>query len=171
VTEERWMTIYGETVRALYGYLARRTGGIRELNEDIVQETYLRALESWKRKEAPQEPLAWLKRVARNLLIDYLRRSRAGLRVELDPDSAAVSPPAEDPSSRLDLCRAVSGLGGRKAKALEAFYFDGMSVREVASEMAVSERAVEGLLRRARRSLKARLPGFDDKGETHGQKL
>ncbi|MDD8025427.1 MAG: sigma-70 family RNA polymerase sigma factor [Acidobacteriota bacterium] len=171
MTEGQWLTIYRETLHPLYGYLARRTGGIRELSEDIVQETYLRALESWGRKGVPDSPLAWLKRVARNLLIDYLRRSRGGSRVELDPDSAADSRPSGDPAASLDICLAVSALGGRKARALEAFYFDGMSVREIASEMAVSERAVEGLLRRARRSLQARLPGFSDKGETREQEL
>jgi len=167
VTEQEWMTIYRDTVHPLYGYLARRTGGLRELSEDIVQETYLRALETWNRKGAPSEPLAWLKKVARNLLIDFLRRAKGKLRVELDPETAAAPGPSGDPLAALDLCLAVSSLGGRKAEAVEAFYFDGQSVREIAAKMAVTERAGEGLLRRARRSLKSRLPGRIGKGESH----
>jgi RNA polymerase sigma-70 factor, ECF subfamily len=171
VTEQQWMTIYKETVHALYGYVARRTGGVRELSEDIVQEAYLRALDVWNRKAAPDTPLAWLKRVARNILIDHLRSSRGAFRVELDPNVEAGGHPSGEPFSSLDICLAVSSLGGKKAAALEAFYFDGKSVREIASEMAITGRAVEGLLRRARRSLKSRLPGFNDKGETHEQEL
>jgi RNA polymerase sigma-70 factor, ECF subfamily len=167
VTEMQWLTIYRETVHPLYGYLARRTGGIRELSEDVVQETYLRALGSWGSKGAPNQPLAWLKRVALNILIDHLRRSKGAYRVELDPDAETGGESAHDPAKSLDICLAVAALGGRKAKALEAFYFDGMSVRQIASEMAISERAVEGLLRRARRSLKTRLPEFNDNGGNH----
>lgn len=164
MTEQEWLTIYRETVRPLYGYLARRTGGIRELSEDIVQETYLRALQSWGRKGAPETPLAWLKRVARNLLIDALRRAKGAYKVDLDPENAPDPQARGESAKSLDLCLAVSALGGRKAAALEAFYFDGKSVRQIAAEMAISERAVEGLLRRARRSLKTRLPEFHADG-------
>ncbi len=167
MTETQWMTIYRETVNPLYGYLARRTGGIRELSEDIVQETYLRALASWGRKGTPDIPLAWLQRVALNLLIDHLRRAKGDHRVELDPEAAPGDSPRGHTAIPLDICLAVSALGGRKARALELFYFDGKSVRQVASEMAISERAVEGLLRRARRSLKARLPEIHIVGGNH----
>lgn len=167
MTEAQWMTIYRETVRPLYGYLARRNGNIRELSEDIVQETYLRALQSWGRKGAPALPLAWLKRVALNILIDHARRFKGARRVDGDPEAAAGRGPREDPAKALDVCLAVAALGGRKARVLEAFYFDGKSVRQIAAEMAISERAVEGLLRRARRSLKTRLPEFHDNGGSH----
>jgi RNA polymerase sigma factor (sigma-70 family) len=40
---------------------------------------------------------------------------------------------------------------------LEAFYFDEKSVREIADERSISERAVEGRLHRAREKLKKKL--------------
>jgi DNA-directed RNA polymerase specialized sigma24 family protein len=43
------------------------------------------------------------------------------------------------------------------ADVLEAFYFDGKSVRDIARERSLSERAVEGRLRRARAKLKKKL--------------
>jgi DNA-directed RNA polymerase specialized sigma24 family protein len=43
------------------------------------------------------------------------------------------------------------------AEVLEAFYFDGKSVREIASEYGTSERAIEGRLRRAREKLRKQL--------------
>jgi RNA polymerase sigma-70 factor (ECF subfamily) len=158
VTEQQWLKIYRETVHPLYGYLARRTGGKRELTEDIVQESFLRALDGWKRKAVPDSPLAWLKRVARNILVDYLRRTKWDRQVDfnLKPDTGQRT--SEDPVKSLEVYSAISSLGRKKAKILEAFYYEGMSVREIADEMAVSERAVEGHLRRARRSLKSLLP-------------
>ncbi|MCK7468612.1 MAG: sigma-70 family RNA polymerase sigma factor [Desulfosudis oleivorans] len=152
---EQWLRIYRETVHPLYGYMAKRTGGDRALTEDVVQESYLRALDSWKHKAVPDEPLAWLKQVARNILIDYLRRKKWDAPAGTD----AVDPrtPADEFES-LELVLAIAALGRKKARALEAFYYDGLSVREIAGEMTISERAVEGLLRRARGSLRAVLP-------------
>jgi RNA polymerase sigma-70 factor (ECF subfamily) len=158
VLEDHWLRIYRETVHPLYGYLSKRTGGDKALTEDIVQESYLRALDNWKRGPVPDVPLAWLKQVARNILIDHLRRKKWDAKA--GPDGpAGIDPrtPANELES-LEIFLAISALGRKKARALEAFYFDGMSVREIAGEMAVSERAVEGLLRRARGSLRSLLP-------------
>ena len=163
--EDQWLSIYRETIHPLYGYLARRTGGDRALTEDIVQESYLRALDSWKTRSVPDAPLAWLKQVARNILIDYLRRKKWDATASPDRP-AGIDPrsPADELES-LEIFRAVSALGGKKARAIEAFYYDGLSVREIAGEMAVSERAVEGLLRRARGSLRSLLPDPRPEGE------
>jgi RNA polymerase sigma-70 factor (ECF subfamily) len=159
--------IYRETVHPLYGYMAKRTGGNRAVTEDVVQESYLRALDTWRHKAVPDEPLAWLKKVARNILIDYLRRKK------WDADAGPAGADGVEPRTpadafeSLELFLAVASLGRRKARALEAFYFDGLSVREIAAEMAVSERAVQGLLRRARGSLRAVLPEPRPEGGTH----
>ncbi len=158
------MKIYRETVHPLYGYMARRTGGIRELTEDIVQESYLRALDHWKRKTLPESPLAWLKRVARNILIDYLRQKRWNVDLDVEHNPEPVVRSMGDPFRSLETFLAISSLGRKKARILEAFYYDGMSVREIAKEMAVSERAVEGQLRRARRSLRSLLPEIKTSG-------
>jgi RNA polymerase sigma-70 factor (ECF subfamily) len=158
VSEQEWLQIYRETVHPLYGYMAKRTGGDRALTEDIVQESYLRALDSWKHKIVPETPLAWLKCVARNILIDHLRRKKRDARTEADlpKDSGHRTAAAELES--LEIFQAIHSLGRKKAGILEAFYFDGMTVREIAGQMGISERAVEGLLRRARRSLRSLLP-------------
>lgn len=167
MTEQQWMTIYRETIQPLFGYMARRTGGNRALSEDIVQEAYLRALEDWKRKIVPDSPLAWLKRVALRILIDYVRRSKGESLAASGPGADPADPASADQIRSLELVLALSSLGRKKAGILEAFYFDGLSVREIADEMAISERAVEGLLRRARRSLKTRLPESKANGGYH----
>ena len=164
MTEEQWLKIYRETVHPLYGYIAKRTGGSRELTEDIVQESYLRALDHWNRKTTPDSPLAWLRRVARNILIDFLRQKKWDSKVDLNliPDKGHRT--FEDQIKSLEIFLAISSLGRKKAKILDAFYFDGMSVKEVANELAISEKAVEGQLRRARQSLKSLLPKLKENG-------
>jgi RNA polymerase sigma-70 factor (ECF subfamily) len=169
VTEKQWLKIYRETVHALYGYMAKRTGGIRELTEDIVQESYLRALDNWKRKALPDSPQAWLKRVARNILIDYLRQKRWDMKVDVERNPDTSNQTSEDQFKSLEIFMAISSLGKKKAKILEAFYYDGLSVREIANVMDISERAVEGQLRRARQSLKSLLPELNPNGGKNEQ--
>jgi RNA polymerase sigma-70 factor (ECF subfamily) len=169
LTEQQWMTVYRETAHSLYGYVARRTSGNRALTEDIVQETLLRALGDWRKETIPDSPLAWLRRVAQRILIDYLRRSKRAREVALRPDFEAADPAAETVFGSLDPVLAISSLGRKKARVMEAFYFDGLGNREISAEMGISERAVEGLLRRARQSLKGRLPESKPQGGYHEQ--
>jgi RNA polymerase sigma-70 factor (ECF subfamily) len=146
---------YRETVRPLYAYLSRRVGADRGLAEDLVQETWTRALDDWARNGIPKEPLAWLTRVAHNALVSHFRRVKpeslnpALLEVEslstASPDSAAI------------IGWGIAQLRRSHAEILEAFYFEEKSVREIAAAHSISERAVEGRLRRAREKLKKKL--------------
>lgn len=53
-----------------------RVFGVRHLGlvEDVVQASLLRALTSWSLKGIPNDPAAWLRRVAQRLAVDALRR-------------------------------------------------------------------------------------------------
>ena len=55
-----------------------------ELAEDVVQDALHRALEVWKLKGIPENPSAWLTRVARNRAIDLIRKD--GGRRSFAPD-------------------------------------------------------------------------------------
>ncbi|MCB9524085.1 MAG: sigma-70 family RNA polymerase sigma factor [Myxococcales bacterium] len=59
--------------RALVAPLIRILGGF-EAAEDVVQDTFAKALEVWGREGLPEVPLAWLRRTARNGAIDRYRR-------------------------------------------------------------------------------------------------
>jgi len=47
-----------------------------DLAEDVVQDTLLKALETWKFHGIPKNPSAWFYRVAKNKAIDILRRNK-----------------------------------------------------------------------------------------------
>ena len=47
-----------------------------ELAHDIAQDSLLQAMQSWRFGQIPDQPAAWLHRVARNKAIDHLRRQR-----------------------------------------------------------------------------------------------
>ena len=58
-----------------------------EIAEDIVHDTIYQALKTWQYNQIPDNPTAWLYRVAKNKAIDYLRRENrmAEITSELKP--------------------------------------------------------------------------------------
>ncbi len=166
LTETELTRLYGEHTRPLYAFVSRRVGGDRTLAEDIVQDAWLRAIDSWPRRGMPDHPRAWLLRVARNLLASHFRRRRP-LSVdpsELEVADDRVSP--ETPASAALVWWGLARLRERQAVLLEAFYFEGKSTRQIADEWGLSERAVEGRLRRARERLEKRLRPYV-RADTH----
>ncbi len=156
--ENTLMSTYRDTVGPLYAFVSGRCGGDRSLAEDITQETWLRAVNSWRRKGLPDEPLAWLVTVARNLIINNFRRVQP---LPLDSLPPGWEPGVLDNGFEIDTPEVaalvnwgLSQLSPRQAKLLEAFHLNGRKVAEIAVETGLSERAIEGRLRRARLKLR-----------------
>ena len=159
LSEQDLIETYRRTVKPLYTYVSRRVGGDSALAEDLVQDTWMRAIGDWRAKGVPTEPLAWLIRVARNTLISHCRRVRPQL-VEpalLDLIVGEASVATDDPGTASVINWGLARLRRAHAELLEDFYFNGKSVRDMARERSLSERAVEGRLRRAREKLKKRI--------------
>ena len=55
-----------------------------ELSEDVVQETFFSAVQSWGLKGLPGNPSAWLMQVAKNKTIDALRKNKFALQVDFN---------------------------------------------------------------------------------------
>ena len=55
-----------------------RIFGLEHLNraEDVVQETLIRALQTWPYYGIPKNPSAWMTQVAKNLALDLIRRDK-----------------------------------------------------------------------------------------------
>jgi len=132
--------------------------------EEVAQEALLRA---W-RNAAVFDPrrasfTTWLHRIVLNLAIDCTRRrpaAPADLAAALDiadpgPGPEGLLAAAEDQAR---LHRALAELPPRQRAAI-ALASEGMDAAEAAAALSVSRRALEGLLRRARRLLGARLRG------------
>lgn len=161
VSEAQLRQIYSETIDALYGYASRRCGGQRELAEDVTQEAWLRAVREWRTKGVPRVPLAWLTTVARNLILNHLRRDED---VPLDSVTAADVLAAVDQNAVSDsaeiasvVTHALTKIPKAEAQLLEAFHFERSTMSELATSHGISQRAVEGRLRRARERLRHEL--------------
>lgn len=155
--EQDLILVYRETIRPLYAYVSRRVGGDFNLAEDLVQETWMRALDDWPRKGRPDDPLAWLRRVAHNLLVSYYRRIKDQ---PMDPSLVDLADERSwpgNPDAAAVIGWAMARLRFIHAEILEDFYFDEKPVQQIAAERGITERAVEGRLRRARAKLRHKL--------------
>lgn len=93
---------------ALHRYVRRLLPGDPHRSEDVVQETLLRAWRHLTAVAAAASPQAWLTRVARNVVIDGLRRA-ATHPVEVDEDVTAAVAEAGEVVFDAALERAVLG--------------------------------------------------------------
>src|SRR6186997_141081 len=53
-----------------------------ETAEDVVQQTFIDAISIWKLKGIPDNPSAWLFRVAKNKTIDIIRRNKHSVKYD-----------------------------------------------------------------------------------------
>jgi RNA polymerase sigma-70 factor (ECF subfamily) len=159
--EQTLIATYHEHVAPLYRYVSTRCGGDRALAEDVTQEVWLRAVGAWKRDGLPDHPLAWLKTVARNLIANHYRKvspaSLESLPRDLEPKAGDDGIPWDSPDHAALVSWGLARLKPDQARMIEAFHLEGQSVAEIASEMGLSERAVEGRLRRARVKLRKKI--------------
>ncbi len=129
--------------------------------EDVAQEALLRLWQTGAALEiGPVGLKPWLRRVASNLSID---RIRAGRRTDVT-DEVPEQPVAASQLQTLaeaDLSQRVNAallaLPERQRQALVLFHFEGLSQAEVGEVLGVTDEAVESLLSRARRTLRAGL--------------
>lgn len=138
--------------------------------EDVVQETFLRLWLHATDYTPSARVTTWLHRIAHNLAIDRLR-SRNSLEAS-DEGFELTQIPEPKPDqleAKLDaaaLHRALDALPARQAAALVLVHFNGLSGQEASEVLGVGEGAVESLLARGRRNLRARMgKPFD---ATHG---
>lgn len=130
--------------------------------EDVAQEVFLRVWKEapkWREGQAKFE--TWMHRVALNLCYDRLRRRRE----MSDPDAGvdAVDPAMSAPDviqaqqRATAVRRALDALPERQRAAIVLCHYQDMSNIEAATALEISVEALESLLSRGRRAMRAAL--------------
>jgi RNA polymerase sigma-70 factor (ECF subfamily) len=139
--------------------LARRMLGDATEAEDVAQETFIRA---WRQASRWRPGAArfdtWLHMVTLNLCRDRLRRRREAVTPELSDiaDSAPQADTALDEAAQgRAVQRAIAALPERQREAILLVHYQDLSNLAAADAMEVSVEALESLLSRGRRSLRA----------------
>jgi RNA polymerase sigma-70 factor, ECF subfamily len=124
------------------------SGGRRDA-EDLVQDTMVRALLSWRRVGSLERPGGWCHRVLLNLCSSWRRRRRTEARwlSRQRVDEPSVGGPSPE---TVAFWAAVRQLPSRPRTAVALYYGADRSVIEVASILGVPEGTVRSDLTRAR---------------------
>jgi len=146
----RFLELYDCHFHRVWAFAIRRAVHRAEA-EDVVSETFRRALENLKTYESRGTPfLAWLLRIAANTLAD---RWQKGARESNEPPPD-VAGPDEDLEQRALLYQLVERLPDTQRRVIELRYGEERSLAEVAEELGKSEGAVKQLQRRALEQLR-----------------
>jgi len=148
--------LYEQYANQIFRYCLHQLGS-REEAEDAVQSTFLNAFRGIKRGIVPELESAWLFKIAHNVCLSRRRSSWRRGRVESPADFEVVEELAPAPSRRADELIGLQDVleempeGQRRAILLREW--QGLSYREIADELELSQAAVETLIFRARRTL------------------
>lgn len=118
--------------------------------EDVAAEVLARAYADWRRLSGVPWLEAWLVRVATNLAIDVIRRSKRPLPAVQLADSGELE-------VRMDLASAIAKLPRRQREAVSLRYFGDLSEQEVAALMQVSVGSVKQHVHRGLASIRVDL--------------
>lgn len=147
--------LYTKYYKELYLYIYSLSHN-REITEDLVQETFLKAILSL--SDSHTNMRAWLYMVARNLYFNFAKKEKS--KESLDN---AVDTPAKEPSmiehiienERRQVCfEALQSLQGAKKEILILQYFGGLSQKEIAATLHITPENVRVLSYRAKKELR-----------------
>jgi RNA polymerase sigma factor (sigma-70 family) len=131
----------------------------REEAEDAAQTTFFYAWRGLGRGVVPDFESAWLLAIARNVCLSRTDAARRrSVEIAADPsvlEAAVVAPVRGDELAGLP--EALASLTEQQRRAILLREWQGLTYREIADELGLSQSAVETLLFRARRTLAARL--------------
>ena len=152
-----------------------------ELAEEVVQDALVKALQQWPHSGVPENPSAWLMRVARNGAVDALRRHasfrdrlpsvEAELYRDVPPDTSSDHAIGDDELRLIFMCCHPS-LAPDARVALSLKVACGFSVREIAAAFLTPEPTIAQRLVRAKRALRAEGIALDlPRGDGLGPRL
>ena len=131
--------------------------GSREEAEDAVQTTFMNAFRALGRGVVPEAESAWLFKIAENVCLSRRRSSWRRGRIESPSDFDVIEEVVPGPSRQRDeligIEDALASMPEQQRRAILLREWQGLSYREIAEELEVSQSAVETLIFRARRSL------------------
>jgi RNA polymerase sigma-70 factor (ECF subfamily) len=143
--------------RAVYGFLYRMTAS-REMSEDLVQEVFLRILRYRETYATHTSFAAWMYGIARNALIDQMRKRRPeSAWDEVLPDLQSSETPADEQiRSRQEtalLQRALASLPADKREVLILSRFQNLQYNEIGRILGCEPNAVKQRVFRAVKAL------------------
>ena len=165
--------LYEQFAEPLLAYLCQQVSD-RQDAEDLLLEVFLAALHQTSLARLPaSRQLAWLRRVARNKVID-LYRHRAlftiqplGQTLDLEDQSLTPERHVEEQEDHTRLLQAIEDLSPAQQELVRLRYGQELRLTQIAALMGKSEGTVRKMLSRTLRRLKVVYERNETKGENH----
>lgn len=116
--------------------------------EDIVQQSFLKIIEKNVQFKNPVHEKAWLIRVCTNLCLDMLKRADSNTLPLTDQPAGAAAQPQDS-----CITESLYSLPPKQRTAIYLFYYEDMSVKEIALAMDEKQNTVLSHLNRGRKAL------------------
>lgn len=150
-----WEELYEDHYKELVAYGTRMSGS-KELAEDLVQETFVKALMNTETVAdlSPSKQRAWLFRTFKNLFFDRYRRAILESEYEQNWQSEYI----EDPGMQeIENAMLLQSIKAQDRAIFQLRYFDGYSAEEISQMMNLPPGTIRSKLSRCRKFLKQNL--------------
>jgi RNA polymerase sigma-70 factor (ECF subfamily) len=161
-SQEAFGALYERLAPKIYAYLYYRVGADAQIAEDLTEDVFLKVLaklDSYQDRGLPFQ--AWVYRIARNRLIDHVRRlpKEPDVRVDdqLDVAEAAAQQPFELALVRGDLTSALQRLTADQRDVIILRFLQDATLAETAERLGKSHDAVKKLQARGLQGLRRAL--------------
>ncbi len=164
--QNAWRTIYDETCQSLFNFLCYQTGN-RDTARDLMQETYLTALEKLDTYQGAGTLLSWLRTVALRKCLDWRRRAKIRLQrmTELAREFSHLTESTTQetfPGLGDGLQQGLDRLSSRQRAALLLRELEDLPFAEIAESLGCSEATARVHHHRACTNLRQWLKQGDD---------
>lgn len=144
---------------------------------DIMQDSYLKAFRNLSTLKEADGFRAWIKRIAHNTAIDHLRRKKPvmfsamtidddGDEVEFEDTNTANLPEVvidRRETARL-MAEILDTLPEEQRLVISMYYYEGMSIKEIAGELGITENTVKSRMNYGRKKIEAQVLDLEKKG-------
>ncbi len=140
-------------------HLVYATTGDLTLAQDCTQEAYARAWQRWSQVSRADDPLSWVRTVARRLAISQWRkntnRAEAHRQLSLVQDSPSISP------DRVVVIQALRALTPAHREVLALHYLLDMSIEAIAEDLGAPVGTIKARLHHGRKAMLQALGGAE----------
>lgn len=142
---------------------------------DLLQDTFIKAFQRLDQLDDPHRFKAWIKQIARNTVLDHLKKSRALLFSELqDDDSLPIEIEDEDLSHLPDIVmdkqetvrllhKILNSLPEAQRAVISMHYLQEIPIKEIAAILGRSENTIKVQLRNGRLNLEKKIRELEKK--------
>lgn len=162
-----FVTVYNKLALPLTKFIVKHVGGDQQVAEEVFSRTVVAAYEGFHTFKHKSSYFTWLCRIALNKIADYYREQvnqRSGIIVPFLEEIAFIQDDHLTPDEKLALHELKASvrecldlLPIEKRQLLYLRYWRDLTIKQIAKQFGISERAVEGRIYRSKQLLKEKV--------------